>query len=43
MKIVEDNDLKANELLMNLSKFYIKLGGIHDEQNVSSIKFFRIL
>ena len=36
MQIIEDNDLKANELLVNITNFYIKIGGIHDEQNVST-------
>mmetsp|Transcript_9578 Transcript_9578/g.8250 ORF Transcript_9578/g.8250 Transcript_9578/m.8250 type:complete len:85 (+) Transcript_9578:421-675(+) len=39
MQIIEDNDLKANELLVNITNFYIKIGGIHDEQNKKLKKF----
>ena len=34
MNSIEENDVRANELLTNLCNFYIKLGHIHDEQNV---------
>ena len=34
MRSVEENDLRANELITNIANFYIVLGGINDDQTV---------
>jgi len=36
---IEDNDLKANELLTNLLGFYVKIGTMQDAVNLNSKKF----